>query len=52
MQLSVISTKDSGCFTPKFAPFNSLQASDEMLKFTKRSYEQQWAAIYITYVWL
>ena len=40
--------EDSGCLTPKFAPFNSPQAPDEMLKFIKRSYEQQWTATYIT----
>ena len=34
--------------TSQFAPFNSLQAPDEMLKLTKGSYEQQWAAMYIT----
>ena len=42
----------SGSLTSKFAPFNSLQAPDEMLKRIKGSYEQQWAAVYITYAWL
>ena len=40
--------EDSGSLAPKIAPFNSLQAPDEMLKLIKRSYEQQWAAMYIT----
>ena len=37
----------SGNLTSKFAPFNSLQAPDEMLKLIKGSYEQQWTAMYI-----
>ena len=42
MQLSII------VLTPKIAPFNSLRAPYEMRKVTKRCYEQQWAAMYIT----
>ena len=39
--------KGSGCLTPKFVTFNTLQALGEMLKLIKLSYEQQWTAMYI-----
>ena len=49
MQLSMTGlAMKIGCLTPKIDPFNSLQAPYEMLKLIKRSYEQQWAAMYIT----
>ena len=39
--------ENSGCLSPRFAPFNTLHALDEMLKFIKVSYEQRRAAMYM-----
>ena len=54
MQLSMVGSKMKtlAALHLILPPFNSLQAPDEMLKLIKGSYEQQWAAMYITQAWL